>query len=358
MQICGRNAVLGGKRKPEAVVRTAEQPGQAINIDLCFVPEEHFVQERLPAVSGSSGHLIVGRPHPSGEEAHWPGQVFAKADWDYAEAMRQYAQATRDRLVRRSPERIPTLQEPTRWRAEWEERAERYHVREQRKQEDVTWKAAKRAWHQTRQVYQAMTRSERKEQRAAYQLAYQVWEQVRRARQTALQQRKEENQAWHRAHRENQAGPTGQAQARSWIAILVITDNCTRQCLGLPVFRTGSKVSSEEVVVALCTLLPEELEFLISDQGTHFRSKALADLALEADFIHIPVYRHRPQSNGIAERFVLTLKNWLGSQSWNGAEVLTLLLLQFQPEYNDRPHQGLGIPGLSPNEFAKRIWLM
>jgi hypothetical protein len=30
----------------------------------------------------------------------------------------------------------------------------------------------------------------------------------------------------------------------------------------------------------------------------------------------------------------------------------------FLLEYNDRPHQGLSIPGLSPNEFAQRIWLM
>jgi hypothetical protein len=27
-------------------------------------------------------------------------------------------------------------------------------------------------------------------------------------------------------------------------------------------------------------------------------------------------------------------------------------------EYNNRPHQGLGLPGLSPNEFANRIWLL
>jgi transposase InsO family protein len=117
-------------------------------------------------------------------------------------------------------------------------------------------------------------------------------------------------------------------------------------------------LTSEELVAALCTILPEGLDFLISDQGTHFRSKALADLALETNFIHIPVYRHRPESNGIAERFVLTLKDWLGYQSWEDTDALAILLLQFQPAYNDRPHQGLAIPGLSPNEFAKRIWLM
>lgn len=358
MRICGRNAVWGGKRKPEVIVRTAEQPGQAVNIDLCFVPEEHVVQEKLPAVSGSSGHLVVERLHPPGEEAHWPGQVFAEAGLDYAEAMRQYAQATRDRLVRRPSERIPVLQEPTRWRKEQEGQAERYRVREQRKREDAIWKTAKAAWYQTRQIYRAMTRSERKERRAAYQLARQTWETIRQAHQATLQKRQQENQAWHQTNRETQAGSPEQTQTRSWIAILVVTDNCTRQCLGLPIFRTGAKVTSEDVVIALCTILPRGLVFLISDQGTHFRSKVFADLSLEAGFIHIPVYRHRPESNGIAERFVLTLKNWLGNQSWNGADALWPLLLQFQPEYNNRPHQGLAIPGLSPNEFAKRIWLM
>ena len=359
MQICGRNAVWGEKRNREVIVRTAEQPGQAVNVDLCFVPEEHVAQEELPAVSGSSGHLIVERLHPPGEEAHWPGQVFAEAGLDYAEAMGQYALATRDRLVRHKSERIPLPQEATCWRKEWEERAERYHVREQRKQEDIAWKAAKSTWRQTRQAYQAMTRAERKERRDAYQLARQAWETVRQTRQVTLSQRQQENQAWHQAHREIQAGSSdGHSQARSWVAILVVTDNCTRQCLGLPIFRTGSKVTSDEVTMALCAVLPKGLAFLISDQGTHFRSKALADLALETGFVHVPVYRHRPESNRIAERFVLTLKDWLGNKSWNGVEALRLWLLQFQPEYNDRPHQGLAIPGLSPNEFAKRIWLM
>lgn len=358
MQTCGRNAVWGKKRSPEVVVRTAEQPGQAMNVDLCFVPEKHVAQERLPAVSGSSGHLVVDRLPSNSEEPHWPGQIFAEAGLDYAEAMHQYAQTTCDRLVQRPSERLPTLQEPTRWRTEWEGRAERYRVREQRKREEVVWKAAKTAWCQTRQADQALTRSERKERRAAYQLACQAWKEVRQQRQATLQQRQQENHAWHQYKRQIKAGSAEPAQERSWIAILVATDNCTRQCLGLPIFRTGPKLTSQELVTALCSILPEGLEFLISDQGTHFRSKALADLALEADFIHIPIYRHRPQSNGIAERFVLTLKDWLGHQAWEGADALWLLLLQFQPLYNDRPHQGVAIPGLSPNEFANRIWLM
>jgi len=359
MRVYGRRADRG-KKEPsnEPPVRCAEQPGQALNVDLCFVPEQHVAQEKLPAVSGSSGHLVVERIRPTGEEPHWPGQVFAEAGLDYAEAMRQYAQATQDRLVRCKSERTAMLQEPTCWRKEWEGRAERYRVREQRQQEEVAWKAAKTEWRKTRQAHQALTRSERKAQRVAYQLAHQAWKTVHQQRQETLRRWQQEDQVWHQRNRELRAGSAEGAAARSWIAALVVTDNCTRQCLGLPIFRTGPKLTSGELTAAFRAILPEELEFLISDQGTHFRSKALADLAQEADFIHVPVYRHRPQSNGIAERFVLTLKDWLRSKSWDGADALVTLLAEFQPEYNDCPHQGLAIPGLSPNEFAKRIWLM
>ena len=49
---------------------------------------------------------------------------------------------------------------------------------------------------------------------------------------------------------------------------------------------------------------------------------------------------------------------WLADKSWRDDRELFVLLSQFLDEYNDRPHQGLAIPGLSPNEFAKRILLM
>jgi transposase InsO family protein len=62
--------------------------------------------------------------------------------------------------------------------------------------------------------------------------------------------------------------------------------------------------------------------------------------------------------NGIAERFVRTLKGWLAARAWSDAEALGALLEQCRAQYNDRPHQGLGIPGLSPNEFAARFWLL
>lgn len=63
------------------------------------MPEQHVAQEKLPAVSGSSGRLIVERLAAEGEVPHWPGQVFAEPELDYEAAMLQYVEATRDRLI-------------------------------------------------------------------------------------------------------------------------------------------------------------------------------------------------------------------------------------------------------------------
>ncbi len=139
--------------------------------------------------------------------------------------------------------------------------------------------------------------------------------------------------------------------------ILDITDNCTRQCIELPLFDLSAHVTAEMIVAALRPLLPPPLQFLISDRGVHFTAKVLQKLAAEADFIHMMVARHRPQSNGIAERLVCTLKEWLRDKTWHSIEELTALLRQFREEYNDRPHQGLPLPGLSPDEYAHRLWL-
>lgn len=99
MQAHGREAVRGKKRAPENAVRTAERPGQAMNIDLCFIPEQHVAQEKLPAVSGSSGHLVIERCSQGEGQAVWPGQVFADADLPFEAAMQAYIQATQDHLV-------------------------------------------------------------------------------------------------------------------------------------------------------------------------------------------------------------------------------------------------------------------
>jgi transposase InsO family protein len=130
------------------------------------------------------------------------------------------------------------------------------------------------------------------------------------------------------------------------------------EAIALPLFTVGSRVTAPMVVEALRVLLPVDLQFLISDRGTHFTANSFAKLAEHEEFVHIVIARHRPQSNGIAERFVRTLKEELRDKVWQDDPQLAELLEEFRLEYNNRPHQGLPISGLSPNEFENRIWLM
>jgi hypothetical protein len=52
------------------------------------------------------------------------------------------------------------------------------------------------------------------------------------------------------------------------------------------------------------------------------------------------------------------LQESLADKTWDAAPELEALLAHFDVEYNERRHQGVAIPGLSLNEFAKRFWLM
>jgi transposase InsO family protein len=284
-------------------------------------------------------------------EKHWPGQVFDQPDLRYEEAMQSYAQYTRERLIRQKIAPILPELEPGVWRTTAEARAERHKLLQQRRQEDADWHVERKAHHQIVDDYRALSHTQRAIRDCEWQTQKDYWAKRKKERRQVTARRKEENQVWHQKNYNRQ-------EKRFWLAILVITDNCTRQCLGLPIFESGAKVTAQEVTDALSFLLPKDLAFLISDQGTHFRSKAIAELARNNHFVQIPIYRHRPQTNGIAERFVRSLKEWLANFSWTGPKELTQIITDFQPMYNNRPHQGLPIPGLSPNEYALRLWLM
>lgn len=206
---------------------------------------------------------------------------------------------------------------------------------------------------------------ERKSQRdAGIKLPYgskkqsdEAWRKKRQQRQAKVAQRQQEDLQWRQKRQEIRERMQRTHVITNWIAILVVTDNCTRQCLGLPLFVAGAHVTADMVVDALRDLLPDELQFLISDRGTHFTARVFQQLAQDENFIHVLIARHRPQSNGIAERFVRTLKEWLKPLSWQSHQELAGHLDLFSHEYNDRPHQGLPIPGLSPNEYANRLLL-
>ena len=120
---------------------------------------------------------------------------------------------------------------------------------------------------------------------------------------------------------------------------------------------SAGHLSAEQLITQLQTVLPPQVQLIISERGTHFTAHAFAQFAQEAGFIHLPLAGHRPQTNGVAERCVRSLQEWLLLFAWTADAELGALRDQFCRLSNDRPQQGIGIPGLSPNEFAGRIWL-
>ena len=166
-----------------------------------------------------------------------------------------------------------------------------------------------------------------------------------------MAKRCEKDIAWR--EQRNELRMLSQVLITTFIAVLVIIDNCSRKCYGLPVFVEGKKVTAEQIVEALRQALPDELKYLISDNAKIFIAKAMEEFLKEKAVIHVKITPGRANTNGIAERFVRSLKEMLTTQEWKNIEELKILLSTLIEEYNDRPHQGLN--GLSPNEHEKRL---
>ncbi|NTU95137.1 MAG: transposase family protein [Bacteroidales bacterium] len=420
---------------PSGKARTAEKPGQSINVDLAFVPASHETVKKLPAVSGSSGRLVVEQMAEETDAVpQWPGCVFEDNSLSYEEAMKAFMAASEAKSktfesASSDSSTDVTIKAQKRAISHEEEalRAQRRQVRQQRKKEEAEW-AALQVQHRVQQaavqgqkqkalpihpapgfsqeaansepsisanpsdatlplfaqgasgVYlnpaydtksacseatgstepDASTNAPPAEKKLTLLtktpcIIDEKWGQHREERRAQLAQRREEDEQW-RSQRESIRERLAKLPViTSWFCILVIIDNCTRICYGLPLFVAGQRVTAEEIVNALQTLLPPELMFLISDRGIHFRAKVFKALAKNKEFLHVFTARHRPQSNGIAERFVRTFKEWLADKSWTSEQELLALLDEFQAIYNDRPHQGIPMRGLSPNEYARRV---
>jgi transposase InsO family protein len=330
------------------------------------VPADHEAEAKLPAVSGSSGKLVVERSSQEKIEAWYPGRVFADETLSYEEAMVQFvvdshaeAGAVEAELSPEAAERVRAkVEKAALRRAEEELKVERRQVRKHRSHEDSAWQDRRAERRRQQEARESQRIAGIKSPHGSKKARDEAWRHKRQRRRQLLAQRKQEDEQWRQRRREIRERLQRTRVITAWIAILLITDNCTRQCLGLPLFVAGAHVTAETVVEALRVLLPAELQFLISDRGTHFTAKVFQQLAQDEEFIHVLIARHRPQSNGIAERFVRTLKEWLRDKSWQSPEVLAALLQQFEWAYNNRPHQGLPTPGLSPNEFANRLCLI
>ena len=364
----GRAHEPGEKKGPTGVSRTAEEPGQTVNVDLCFVPAVHATDAKLPAVSGSSGRLVVQPSVADTTAATWPGCVFDDPEMAYAAAMTAFVVASTAKAADTArdsgaPEGAAPSQRAVRQALHQEEatlRAQRRAVRQQRAQEDAAWRT-QRAQHTAPGQLPLFVIPLSVSPRPGVDIlpaAAVPWSDLRAQRRMDRARRHADDTLWRRQRQSLRERLSLLPVVTAWIAVLVVTDNCTRRCCGLPLFVAGAKLTADVVVTALRQLLPPELQFLISDRGVHFTAQVFDQLACEQHFVHVLIARHRPQSNGIAERFVRTLKEWLADTTWDSADDLGSVLARFLAEYNDRPHQGLAIPGLSPNEFAQRIGLL
>lgn len=317
------------------------------------MPASHAEVQALPAVSGSSGRLVVS-PLPSEQETQaYPGQVFANPDLSYGEAMSQYIAERQARATEAAERPTPSPEQAQRRVLRQKEEAlriARRQEREKRRQQEA-------AWRQARQERRAQVAPEKAQSRQERQAALAQWQAQKQLQQEQLAERKSQDAQWRQERQQLRQELAVLPLVIVWIAILVIVDNATRQGLGLPLFVAGPHVTAALVTEALRELLPPELRYLIADGGVHFTAKEMQALAQGRGFVRVPLPRHRPRTNGIAERFVRRLKEWLEDKTWCTAEELKALLARFLQEYNHSPHQGRELQGLSPNEYAHRLWL-
>lgn len=315
-------------------------------------------------MSGSSGHLVLCHRPVDAAERTWPGQAFARTDQTYAEMMAQFVATRHAKRAMSVPPTDETTEDPSAvttkaqrqgWRSAWQRlETSRREDRARRQVEDGIWQEQCRA-HQAALV---AVRRERVGGQSGWKIrAGQIqarWRAAWAFRHQEFAQRRLRDAQWREQRQALRDRATRPTKTVVWWAILVVVDNCTRQSLGLPLFTMGVHVTAEVIVAALQTLLPPALRYLIADGGPHFEAAALRDLATTRGFVRVPLAPHRPQSNGIVERFIQTLKTWLATTHWDSASDLFALLDEFQSYYNDRPHQGAELAGLSPNEYSAR----
>jgi len=335
-----------------------------VNVDLCFVPATHAVDAVVPAVSGSSGKLIVCHPTPIGARS-WPGRAFEDSALDYPTAMEQFVAARQAHQAATAPqpsEPAPEAAAADGHDARQARRSAVQRLQVRRREERVRRQLQDREWREHGRTHRAQVAAAAEARRAGrpgWKLQAGVvqaeWRAAWGERHRAYAERRADDARWREERLAVRPLRNAPGPAMAWIALLVIVDNCTRRCVGLPLFTAGIHVTAAVVVAALRALLPPELAYLIADGGAHFAGTALAELSHAQGFVRVPLATYRPQSNGIAERFVETLKGWLASHPWDRPEELADLLAEFLVYYNNRPHQGRELAGLSPNEYTNRL---
>ena len=353
-------AVALNAAAPGVAAVHAPEANQTAHIDLCVVPLTPNSAQAWAAVSvsqaaaGASPEVVA----PPDAAPTWPGQVFADPNRPYAEQMARYQAHRAAKGQRKHRRRQRQAARQARNRRSDELRVAHRQQRQARQQADAAWRQQQADQRRATQARQQQTRAERRAARAAWRQQTATWAATQQGHRQQVAQRSAQDASWRQARQELRSQLAALAATplvTAWLAILVVIDNGTRRCLQLPLFVTGVHVTAEKIVAQLRQHWPQEIQFVISDHGPQFIADAFAQLARDMEFLHVRIAPQHPQTNGSAERFVRTLKEWLAWHTWQSPEELTALLAEFIDYYNERPHQGAELAGLSPNEFARRL---
>jgi transposase InsO family protein len=132
----------------------------------------------------------------------------------------------------------------------------------------------------------------------------------------------------------------GEGQAFVFVAV----DHCTTECIGLHAAKSGSRFEALEPIRqgvrerfgSIGKGVARGLR-LRHDHGSNYLAD---DFQQEVDFFGIessPSFVREPEGNGVAERFIRTLKeNFLWVRSFETIEELRLALLKFKQMYNEQ----------------------
>ena len=124
---------------------------------------------KLPAVSGSSGRLIVERPPSEDHSGAWPGRIFENLELPYADAMLAFVATAQERASQPAAAANGSLaaEKRTLGRSEAQLRDARRQVRAQRQLEDAAWQAARGAQRAAAQAEQVRPKVARRSANAA-----------------------------------------------------------------------------------------------------------------------------------------------------------------------------------------------
>lgn len=356
--------------KKKAMAVHADEPRKTCNVDLFLLPAKNLPP--LPEANQEpSPHSRDVSPTPK-EGISFAGQAFFQPELILKhvqddDQMNQYLtsrQSQKELITQDSPATSEAKEKLRQARAELRTDLEQLRIRrrkqrQKRSHRDQRWKILRQARREEKEAFKKLSRKQKRASRPLKETRDQDWQMKKEQRREELKQRKQDDKLWHQELnqiRERQNKFSGlPLLVTAWVAVLLIIDNCTRKILSLPLFTVGKGVSAHLVVEAMRQVLPSSLRYLITDNGPQFISELMAQLASQANFIHVRIKPKRARTNGIAERAIRTVKELLLQFSWGNPEELYILLSEILEFYNDRPHQGAELNGLSPNEYERRL---